>query len=627
MTTGNTTLLKLALPTAGELDGTWGDVVNNSITSLVDSAVAGTVTLSADADVTLTDTALVDNQARQAVLLWTASNGATTRNITAPARSKPYIVINAGTGSVVLRGAGPTAGVTVVAGEKCLAAWNSSDFVKIASSVPNVTGPASAVTGSLAAFDGTTGKLLKNASFTAENVLLGNGTGIPKEVAPGTTGNILTSDGTTWKSSPPAGIVGVVPVSNGGTGASTLTANNVLLGNGTSAVQAVAPGTLGNVLTSDGATWASQAPNKTSQIVTVTRTSNTALDATNSNNLINITSGTFTQTFVACATLGSGWFCYLQNSGTGDITLDPNGAETIDGLASYVMYPGEVRLVMCNGTLLRSVVLNPFFAYGSTSKTFYWPPGYASYDSFVIGAGGGGSGASTAGSGANRNGGAGGGAGGVAQAYISSLSVTFGASVSITVGSGGAGGAAGSAGGTGGATSIGALLVANGGGGGANTGTPYAGGSSGGAAGFVASIGTAGGAGGTGSSAGTGTAGGTSSIVWAPTGGGGGGAADLSNVYATTGSAGGSSGTSVSATQLVGGIAGTTAGTKSGGNGSSVVGRRGGTGGGGGAAAASAPGVGGAGVKGGGGGGGGAGVTSAAGGAGGDGYFEIIGVL
>jgi hypothetical protein len=134
MTTGNTTLLGLALPVEGELDGTWGDVVNDSITSLVDSAVAGTTTLSADADVTLTDTTLAANQARQAVLLWTASNGASTRNVTAPARSKPYIVINAGTGSIVLRGAGPTTGITVVAGERCLAAWNGSDFVKIATS-------------------------------------------------------------------------------------------------------------------------------------------------------------------------------------------------------------------------------------------------------------------------------------------------------------------------------------------------------------------------------------------------------------------------------------------------------------------------------------------------------------
>jgi hypothetical protein len=134
MATGNTSLLGLALPVEGELDGTWGDVVNDSITSLVDSAVAGTTTLSADADVTLTDTSLTANQARQAVILWTASNGVITRNITAPARSKPYIVINSGTGSIVLRGAGPTTGITVVSGERCLAAWGGSDFVKVSTS-------------------------------------------------------------------------------------------------------------------------------------------------------------------------------------------------------------------------------------------------------------------------------------------------------------------------------------------------------------------------------------------------------------------------------------------------------------------------------------------------------------
>jgi len=50
------------------------------------------------------------------------------------------------------------------------------------------------------------------------------------------------------------------PVSAGGTGSTTLTANNVLLGNGTSALQVVAPGTAGNVLTSNGTTWASTTP-------------------------------------------------------------------------------------------------------------------------------------------------------------------------------------------------------------------------------------------------------------------------------------------------------------------------------------------------------------------------------
>ena len=53
---------------------------------------------------------------------------------------------------------------------------------------------------------------------------------------------------------------GTLAVANGGTGASTLTANNVLLGNGTSALQAVAPSTNGNVLTSNGTTWTSAAP-------------------------------------------------------------------------------------------------------------------------------------------------------------------------------------------------------------------------------------------------------------------------------------------------------------------------------------------------------------------------------
>lgn len=54
-------------------------------------------------------------------------------------------------------------------------------------------------------------------------------------------------------------VTGTLPVANGGTGLSTLTANNVVLGNGASAVQFVAPGSLGNVLVSNGTTWTSSA--------------------------------------------------------------------------------------------------------------------------------------------------------------------------------------------------------------------------------------------------------------------------------------------------------------------------------------------------------------------------------
>jgi len=101
------------------------------------------------------------------------------------------------------------------------------------------------------------------ATLTSNNVVLGNGTGNVLLVAPGTSGNALVSNGTTWSSSAVSAnvstVTGVLPVSNGGTGASSLTANNVLLGNGTSAVQIVAPGTSGNVLTSNGTTWTSAA--------------------------------------------------------------------------------------------------------------------------------------------------------------------------------------------------------------------------------------------------------------------------------------------------------------------------------------------------------------------------------
>jgi hypothetical protein len=63
-------------------------------------------------------------------------------------------------------------------------------------------------------------------------------------------------------------------VADGGTGASSFTANNVLLGNDTSAFQVVAPGTSGNVLTSNGTTWESAALSApaptTDQVLTAT---------------------------------------------------------------------------------------------------------------------------------------------------------------------------------------------------------------------------------------------------------------------------------------------------------------------------------------------------------------------
>jgi len=155
MPTANTSLLGLALPVQGELPGSWGDTVNTAITSLLDSAIAGTTTISTDTDRTLTSSPLVADEAREAVLLFTGARTAI-RTVTAPARSKVYVVINATTGgfAVQLVGAGPTTGITIANGSAALVVWNGSDFQTLTATTINL---ASQVTGTLPVTNGGTG--------------------------------------------------------------------------------------------------------------------------------------------------------------------------------------------------------------------------------------------------------------------------------------------------------------------------------------------------------------------------------------------------------------------------------------------------------------------------------------
>lgn len=200
-------LLGLALPTTGDLSGTWGTTVNTSITNLLDSAVAGTTTLSVDTDVTLTTTNGAANQARNAIIHWTASNGATTRNITAPAQSKAYFVINDGTGSIVIRGAGPTTGVTIPAAGRALVAWNGTDFIKVLSNPIALT---TDVTGTLPIANGGTGTTSTTFANLTTNV---TGT-LP--IANGGTGTTSTTFANLTTN-----VTGTLPVANGGTGTAT----------------------------------------------------------------------------------------------------------------------------------------------------------------------------------------------------------------------------------------------------------------------------------------------------------------------------------------------------------------------------------------------------------------------
>jgi len=115
----------------------------------------------------------------------------------------------------------------------------------------------------------------------------------------------------------------------------------------------LAVGTSGQVLTSAGAaapTWSTPAT------ATKTISNKTGAYTVVSGDLgaiINCTSGTFSVSLTAAASLGSGFTCTIWNtstSATNVITIDPAGTETIDGLATLILRQGEGTDIVCNGT-------------------------------------------------------------------------------------------------------------------------------------------------------------------------------------------------------------------------------------------------------------------------------------
>lgn len=99
MATQYTPSLKLALPTTGDLDGTWGVVVNQEITSMVEEAIAGVITINTwtanSHTLTVSDGATAES--RHAVLVLEddgAGNPSAAANLICPDQQKVYIVAN-----------------------------------------------------------------------------------------------------------------------------------------------------------------------------------------------------------------------------------------------------------------------------------------------------------------------------------------------------------------------------------------------------------------------------------------------------------------------------------------------------------------------------------------------------
>lgn len=131
---------------------------------------------------------------------------------------------------------------------------------------------------------------------------------------------------------------------------------------GAATAQAQASALAGNGLTATGSTLAQQYP--------VTEfNSNFTAGASNRAATFVWTGGGGTLTLPASAAAGSGWFINLRNSGTGALTVDPNGSETINGAASLVLQPEDSAVAISNSTGWYTVGLgqDAVFAFDYTS--------------------------------------------------------------------------------------------------------------------------------------------------------------------------------------------------------------------------------------------------------------------
>lgn len=79
--------------------------------------------------------------------------------------------------------------------------------------------------------------------------------------------------------------------------------------------------------------------------------------AGDSGKTLDATATPWTLALTTAPTLGNTWILVVRNLGTGDLTVDPNGAELINGAASIVIKSGEVGIISCNGTSFSGVIL------------------------------------------------------------------------------------------------------------------------------------------------------------------------------------------------------------------------------------------------------------------------------
>jgi hypothetical protein len=90
--------------------------------------------------------------------------------------------------------------------------------------------------------------------------------------------------------------------------------------------------------------------------------------------------GVGTLTLPLPATVGNDWFLSFRNQGTGNVTIDPSGANLIDGIATKDISPTNSCFIVCDGTQYYTIGFgqNVNFAFNYTSISLN-PPGTGNY--------------------------------------------------------------------------------------------------------------------------------------------------------------------------------------------------------------------------------------------------------
>jgi hypothetical protein len=106
-----------------------------------------------------------------------------------------------------------------------------------------------------------------------------------------------------------------------------------------------------------------------SQPITTFASSYTAV-ATDRSSTYVWTGGAGTLTLTLASTLGNNWFMFVRNSGTGALTVDGSGGNTINGSTSIVLQPADSCIIVCSGSTFYTVGLgrNTQFAFTQLSK-------------------------------------------------------------------------------------------------------------------------------------------------------------------------------------------------------------------------------------------------------------------